>query len=118
MSLKTPSLIGQPSLEAHEPTGTEVVLGFLAVAEIWPGPKGLFSQGHYPDAQMVREAPTRSALPSWRPGVGGAHIRVPKPQGKLRGAGTFAAWPGPEPAEVVREEEMTQDKECNGKSGP
>lgn len=30
---------------------------------------------------------------------------------------SFAAWAGPEPAEVAREGTMTRDMGCNGKSG-
>lgn len=56
------------------------------------------------------------SLPGW-PGVSTAYHQSPPTTGKTL-QGRSATWPGPEPAEVVREEKMTPDMKCNGKSGP
>lgn len=79
LSLKSPSLIGQPSSEA---TQREVVLGFPAVVQFWPGPKSFSSQGLCPDLQTVREALICIVFLG---GLGSAlsTARVPQPQGTL-----------------------------------
>lgn len=71
------SLRGQTSSVA---TQTEVVLGFPAVAQFWPGPKSCSSKGHCPGLQTVREALTCIVFLG---GLGSAlsTARAPQPQG-------------------------------------